>query len=233
MVAGAPLGVVLAGFASWRSAFTLVAVLAMVAALALWRAGAGSADLPRTTARERLRPLRSPVLVGTLGVSALLMAGSQAVHAHVDVLLTVESELVLAAMGVGGVVGTWGGGIAADRWGGRRVVAVAAVGLAAALVVVTTDPGAPGLVLAAVAWGAAAWACIPGQQHRLAGLATGPLPVVLALNGTAVHLGFAAGALLGGLALAACGGDAVRLVVAACCGAGLILHLLLIRRDRS
>lgn len=235
MVVGAPLGVVLADVASWRAAFALVALLAAGAGVGLWHAGAGAADLPRTTARERLRPLGSPAVVGVLGVSALLMAGSQAVHAHLDVLLTGGPGPVLAAMGVGGVLGTWCGGIAADRWGGHRVVIVAAVGLAAALVVVTADPGALGLLLAAVGWGAAAWACIPGQQHRLAGLTAGPLPVVLALNGTAVHLGFAAGTLLGGLALDAPGGgvDAVRLVVAACCGAGLLLHLLLIRRDRS
>jgi predicted MFS family arabinose efflux permease len=156
-----------------------VALLAAVAAVALWRAGAGSTDLARTTARERLRLLRG--------------------------------------------------------WGGRRVVPVAAVGLVAALLASTADPGAPGLVATAVGWGATAWPCIPAQQHRLAGLAAGPAPVVLALNGTAVHLGFAAGALLGGLALGAPSGGtgALRLVVAACCGAGLFLHLLLIRRDRS
>ncbi|GAA4684655.1 MFS transporter [Pseudonocardia yuanmonensis] len=235
MVVGAPLGVVLAGVTSWRAAFALVAVLAAGAAVGLWRAGAGAADLARTTARERLRPLRSPALVGTLGVSALLMAGSQSVYAHVDLLLQGWAGVVLAVMGVGGLLGTWCGGIASDRWGGRRVVAVAAVALATALVAVTADLGGAGLVVAAAGWGAAAWACIPAQQHRLAALAAGPAPVVLALNGTAVHLGFAAGALLGGLALGAPGGGAgaVRLVVAACCGAGLLLHLVLLRRERS
>ncbi|MFR9805354.1 MFS transporter [Pseudonocardia sp. RS010] len=235
MVVGAPLGVVLAGVTSWRAAFVLVTLLAAVAVLALWRAGAGAVDLARTSARERLRPLRSPALVGALVVSALLMAGSQSVYAHVDVLVAGTTGTVLAAMGVGGVLGTWCGGLAADRWGGRRVVPVAAAALVTALVVVTIDPGTPGLLAAAVGWGAAAWACIPAQQHRLAGLAAGPAPVVLALNGTAVHLGFAAGALLGGLALGAPAGGpgALRLVVAACCGAGLLLHLMLIRRDRS
>lgn len=235
MVVGAPLGVVLAGPSSWRAAFALVALLAAAAALGLWRAGAGSADLARTTARERLRPLRSPVLAGVLGVSALLMAASQAVHAHVDLVLPGAAGMVLALMGIGGVLGTWCGGIAADRWGGRQVVPGVALALAAALVAVTVDLGAAGLVAAAVAWGAAGWACIPAQQHRLAALAVGPAPVVFALNGTAVHLGFAAGALLGGLALGAPGGGvgALRLVAAACCGAGLLLHLVLIRRERS
>jgi predicted MFS family arabinose efflux permease len=65
------------------------------------------------------------------------------------------------------------------------------------------------------------------------GLGLGPPPLLLALNGSAVHLGFATGALLGGLVVDAAGAGSLWLLPVACCGAGLALHRILMKEVRS
>lgn len=248
MVLGAPLGVLLAAALSWRAAFGLVAVLAAVAVLGLLLAGgasgaevrsAGEPRSPLSVVRMRLAPLRSPTVAGALAVTALAMTGSNAVYTYVDPLLGAAVGpaglgLLIGVFGVGGVVGTWWGGVAADRWGSRPVVLMAAglltAGFVLSPVLTSTPPGAGAFV---AVWGIAAFGYVPAQQHRLIGLADGPAPVVLALNSSAIHLGFAAGALFGGRVVDAAGAEHLWVLAAACCGAALGLHGILTRDSRS
>ncbi|WP_214368295.1 MFS transporter [Pseudonocardia sp. H11422] len=239
MVLGAPLGVLLAAMLSWRAAFGLVAVLAAVTALGLLLSSVGSGPLIRSTVRERLRPMRSRAVVVTLAVTFLVMTASNSTYTYLAVLLgdaagPVGLGLFIGAFGLGGMVGTWWGGIAADRGGSRRVVLLAVTvlttGFAVLPLVATTVAGALTVV---VGWGIAAWGFVPAQQHRLIGLGVGPAPLLLALNSSATHLGFAAGALLGGIAVDAAGAGLLWLPAVVCCGAGLTLHIFLTRKDQS
>jgi predicted MFS family arabinose efflux permease len=84
-----------------------------------------------------------------------------------------------------------------------------------------------------IAWGMAAWGFVSAQQHRVIGVGSGPAPLLLALNSSAIHLGFAAGALLGGLVVDAAGASSLWLLPVACCGAGLALHGILMREVRT
>ena len=238
MVLGAPLGVLLAAMLSWRAAFGLVAVLAAVTVLGLLLSSVGSNPLTHSTVRERLRPVRSPAVVGTLGVTFLVMTASNTMYTHLGGLLGAAAGpiglgLFIAAFGLGGVLGTWWGGTAADLRGGCRGVLLAVIGLAvsfAVLPLVAETVGAALIVV--VGWGIAAWGFVPAQQHRLIGLRSGPAPLLLALNSSAIHLGFAAGALLGGLVVDAAGVSSLWMLAVACCGAGLILHEILTREGQ-
>jgi predicted MFS family arabinose efflux permease len=238
MVLGAPLGVLAAALLSWRAAFGLVAVLAALTVLGLLASCVGDALLMRSTVRERLRPLRSPAVVGTLGVTLLVMTASNSMYTYLGVLLAgaapgpVGLGLFIAAFGAGGVVGTWWGGTAADRRGSRRVVGLAVIVLAAGFAVLPLVATTMAAALAVVAvWGIAAWGFVPAQQHRLIGLGSvdsgwgpAPAPLLLALNSSAIHLGFAAGSLFGGLVVDTAGARSLSMLAVACCGAGLILH---------
>jgi hypothetical protein len=124
MVLGAPLGVLLAAMLSPRAAFVLVAVLAAVTVLSLLQSGVGSDAPTRSTLRERLRPMRSRAVVVTLAVTCLVMTASNSMYTYLAVLLgtvagPVGLGLFIGAFGVGGMVGTWWGGTAADRGGSR------------------------------------------------------------------------------------------------------------------
>ncbi|MEU8108840.1 MFS transporter [Nonomuraea muscovyensis] len=244
MVAGAPLGMLLASALSWRAAFGLVGVLAAVTVAGLLRTGAGAGPLARATVGERLRPLRSPAFAGALGVTFLVMTASFGMYTYLPLLLPATGPagigLFVGVFGAGGLVGSWWGGAAADRREGRtgerggpggRGGVVAAVGLLGAGFVAlphlaTTVAGA----LAVMAgWGVAAWAFVPAQQHRLLALVAQPGPLPLALNSSAVQLGAAAGALSGGVVVDTAGAGRLWPLAVACCGAGLAVHAFLAR----
>jgi predicted MFS family arabinose efflux permease len=230
MVVGAPLGVLLASLLSWRAAFGLVAVLAMGTVLALLRSSIGSDPPARSTLVERLRPLRSPAVAGTLAVTFLAMTASNSNYTYVAVLLSGPVELYLAVFGLAGVAGTWWGGAAVDRYGSRRVVTAMLIVLGTGLA--TLPHVAAGTAPAAVvAWGFAAWGVVSAQHHRVTGM--GPATLLLALNSSAIHLGFATGSLLGGRVIDGAGVGSLWLIPVVCCGAGLVLHGILGREARS
>jgi predicted MFS family arabinose efflux permease len=232
MVLGAPLGVLLAAASSWRAAFALVGVLAAAAVAVLLASGVGTGRLTRSTLAERLGPVRRPAVVAALGVTFLVMTASNSVYSYLGVLAgSAGPGLLMAAFGLGGTAGAWLGGTAADH-GDQRVVLLAGLGLAASVAVL--PPAAPTAValLAVVAgWGTSVWAFTAAQQRRLLGLGPGPAALLLALNSATTHLGFAAGALLGGLVVGT-GAGPLSVLAVACCGAGLTLHLVSDREVR-
>jgi len=231
VIGGAPIAVLLAGAYSWRAAFALVAVLAVGTALALsWRAG-----WEPTGARARWGRLQSPALAGSLAVTLLVTAGSNALFTYLDVLFGAAAPvaLLIGAFGVGGLLGSWWGGAGADRWGTHRTVQAAAAALVAVVALVPVVASVVTAAALVVAWGAGAWGFVAATQHRLIGLGVGPPPVVLALNSSAVQLGFATGALLGGIVVDTVGAERLWLLAAGCCTAGLALHTLLLRKDRT
>jgi predicted MFS family arabinose efflux permease len=230
MVLGAPLGALLASLLSWRAAFGLVAALAMATVLALLRSSVRSDPPTRSTLAERLHPLRSPAVAGTLAVTFLAMTASNCAYTYLAVLLSGPVELYIAAFGLAGVAGTWWGAAAVDRYGSGRVVTAMVIVMGAALVTLPHVAAATALA-AVVAWGVAAWGFVAAQQHRVTGM--GPAPLLLALNSSAVHLGFATGSLLGGRVVDAAGVGSVWLIPAVCCGAGLVLHRILGQEARS
>lgn len=222
-VLGAPLGVLLAALGSWRAAFWLVALLAAATVVALVRSGVGAGPSTRSTLAERLGPLRTPAVLRTLAVTFLVMAASNSTYTYLGVLVdgTAGLGLLIAAFGLAGMVGTWWGGTAVDRQGSGRVATVAVIVLATGFAALP-HVGTAGTFAVVAGWGIAAWAFVAAQQHRVIGL--GPAPLLLALNSSAIHLGFAAGALLGGFVVDSAGPASLWFLPVACCAAGLILH---------
>jgi predicted MFS family arabinose efflux permease len=232
MVLGAPLGVLVAALHSWRAAFWLVALLATAAVLGLVRSGAGTGEPSRSTLAERLAPVRSPAVAGTLGVTFLVMAASNSTYTYLGVVVADPAALglLIAVFGLGGIAGTWWGGSAVDRHGSGPVVVVAVVTLAVS-VAALPRVGTAVAVAVVAAWGVAVWGFAAAQQHRVAGL--GPASLLLALNSCAVHLGFATGALLGGRLVDATGVGSLWVFPVVCCGAGLVLLGILRQEVRS
>lgn len=245
-VLGAPAGVLLASASTWRAALALPAVLAAatVAGLVLTRDASSRAAEPvarcRAAARERLLPLASPAVAATLAVTFLLMTASYSTYTYLPLLLsdaTVPpgSGLFIAVFGLAGIAGTWWGGRAADRRGPGRVVGPAVAVSAAAFAALphTSSTGVAAAVVVA-GWGTAVWGFVPAQQHRLIGLCTAAPPLLLALHSGAVHLGSAAGSLLGGLVVDSAGAGRLWTVAVFCCGAAWVVHTALARKeDRS
>jgi predicted MFS family arabinose efflux permease len=165
------------------------------------------------------------------------MAGSNSMYTYLATLLgsavgPAELAMLMGAFGVGGMVGTWWGGTAADRWGSRPVALFAGSLLPAGFALIPLiTPSLAGMLVVMITWGTAAWGFVLAQQHRLIELGSPAVPLLLGLNSSAIHLGFAAGALIGGQVVDTTGAARLWLLAVGCCGAGLILLALLTRRS--
>jgi predicted MFS family arabinose efflux permease len=209
---GAPLGALVAAFAGWRGTFYAIAGLGALAGAILWY------RLPRGIVGTRLplgqrlgasmRPGVMPILLTTL----LALTGAFTVFAYVAPLAIEGAGLsqialpgMLLAFGVGAVIGNIAGGQAADRFGATRTVGWSLMLSAAMLVMLSVVPtflpreiAGPVLMAMMVPWGIVGWAFPPAQASRIIKLAPDAAPIVLSLNGSALYLGVALGAVVGG-----------------------------------
>jgi predicted MFS family arabinose efflux permease len=214
---GVPAGAFVGAHLGWRATFIGVAALSAAALAVL------GVKLPRDIAasapaslKARLAVVSMPGVLPTLLTTMLWATSVYTVYTYVSPFLTAATGLsaedagfVLALLGVCALGGVTLGGYANDRFGTRRVQAVALplsalsfAGLTVAAIVWT--PHALIAILPIIAlWGVSAWGFFPSQQARLVGVA-GPAhtPVVLSLNASFMYLGFSLGATLGSIIIA-------------------------------
>ena len=224
---GAPLGAFVSSFAGWRGTYVVIALMGILAAFAIRFMLPKGLRGERKTLRERFAVLGLPGIRPTLLVTLLYMTGPFAVFVYVAPLtmtgIGLGKEvlpLVLLIFGVGAAIGNWLGGQASDRFGAQKTtfgVTAANVVLLALLSVIPLLPeGIRGPVFLAylVPWGIVGWGFLPAQVSRLVSLAPQAAPLVLSLNGSALYLGSAAGALVGGLVLQFAGPNELGVVAA-------------------
>jgi predicted MFS family arabinose efflux permease len=208
---GVPLGTVLIAYTGWRIAYVGFALIALGAAVGtLWKLPRDIAG-DRIALRDRLGIVRLPGIPAALGVTLLstLAAFGTAVFiaplAEGAGFAREHLPYVLFASGVGGVTGMQLGGRMADRLGPGRAVRVVTIGLAIALVglamclVLPHGIGTALFIPVLVVTSAVSWAFLPSQASRLAGLASGAPALALGLNLTAMNIGVALSAWIGGL----------------------------------
>jgi predicted MFS family arabinose efflux permease len=208
---GAPIGGLFAGLVGWRGTYLFISVLGVVAAIAIFAMLPAGIRGEHRSLRERLAVLALPGVVPALLTTFFYMVGPFAAFIYLAPLTTTGIGLdkawlpaVMLAFGVGAAIGNTLGGQLADRVGADRTVIVSAVFNAVFLgllsIVPHLDAGlrAPMYFALMVPWGIVAWTFLPAQVSRLVNLAGGAAPLVLSLNGSALYLGTAGGALLGG-----------------------------------
>lgn len=231
---GAPLGAFVSSFAGWRGTYVVIAVLGIVAALAIRFMLPKGLRGERKTLRERFSVLALPNIRPTLLVTLLYMTGPFTVFVYVAPL-TIDAiglgqellPVVLLTFGVGAAIGNWLGGQMSDRFGAQRTVfgvTAASVVLLALLSLIPLLPETirgPVYLAYLVPWGIVGWGFLPAQVSRLVSLAPSAAPLVLSLNGSALYLGSAAGALVGGLVLQFAGPNELGIAGAAFPLAGL------------
>ncbi|MBV9582896.1 MAG: MFS transporter [Chloroflexi bacterium] len=106
---------------------------------------------------------------------------------------------MLLVVGVATSIGNAFGGVGSDRFGAARMLTASCVMLIVSLALLSVSGGwAPGAVAGVAVWGLTMGAFLPAQQSRLVALAPAAVDVALALNLSALSLGAALGALLGG-----------------------------------
>ncbi|WP_454729549.1 MFS transporter [Cellulosimicrobium protaetiae] len=209
-VVGVPLSTFAGQQLGWRAAFVVVGALGLVTLAALWRlvpAGAGNED---SSVRRELGALRNgPLWLGFVG-AAVGFGGMFAVYSYVEPTITrvtglssATVPLVLAIFGVGMTVGTVLGGRLADRSVMRTVyLGFVSTGVTLALFALTGHHPVPA-VLSLFLLGVTSQVLGLSLQTRLMDLSPAAPSLGAALCHSALNVGNANGAFLGGLVIAA------------------------------
>ncbi|MFG2577517.1 MFS transporter [Streptomyces sp. NPDC048481] len=230
-VLGVPGGLFLAQHAGWRAALWLVTAIGVVslAGSALLLPAVSGAAMPSLRERgAQLTDRRVGIAVLTTFLQTTASLGLYTYLVPVlDACGVTAHRTALWLWGAGGVAGSFLVGPLLDRTGrsGAQVTALLAA-LALCLAPLGLLSGAAVLVLL-VLWGAAGWAFVVPQQHRLLALRPSGGAAVLALNSSATYLGGSAGAALGGAVLSAqIAPGRLPPLAAAVAAAACALHLL-------
>jgi predicted MFS family arabinose efflux permease len=220
IVAGLPFGIVVGQTWGWRTAMWVLVALAAVSAVAV--ALLPAAHAPRLSLRERGLALRNRQVLRILTGTVTVLTPAFVVIAYLPAILRRAGGSIVVAMlcyGVGQVVGTTVVPRVIARRGARTTVLVGAVGVTVATAALSVsrlvDPAA---VLTMAVLGLAVGLCVVPQQHRVFTAVPRFASVAVGLNGSAIYVGSALGAGVGGIALAM-GGSVAPAVAAALIGA--------------
>jgi len=236
---GVPLTAVVGHAVGWRWSFVGVGALGLATLVALWAWTPSLAPLPGATVRTELGAMRNGPLWIAFGAGAIGFGGMFAVYSYVKPLLTEVTGLsvgavpvVLALYGVGMTIGTLVGGRFADR----SVLGTVIGGMVATIVVLVTialvGPYLVPAVVALVLLGVTSQVLGLSLQTRLMDVSPAAPSLGAALCHSALNLGNAAGAFLGGVVIAAGAGYLAPAWVGAGLTAAGLLVVLTVGRGR-
>ncbi|MDC7803279.1 MFS transporter [Sphingomonas sp. BLCC-B65] len=232
-VVGVPFGTFLGQRFGWRIAFLVVALIFALAAVMIALTVPAHAGDPGRTLRAELRALRIGQVWLTLGVGAIGFGGFFAAYSYVASIVTDVAgapaavvPVILIVMGIGMTIGNLVGGHLADRDLKRTMLA----GLGALIVVQVLLALTAGALIALGLFiflvGFVSSVLSPSIQTRLMDVAGDNQSIAAALNHSALNIGNATGAFLGGVVIAAGFGFVAPVWVGALLAAsGLVLAL--------
>ncbi len=195
--------------AGWRVAYLVVAAIFAATFLAVALVIPLQAGNPHATLRRELRAFGRlqvwfALLIGAIGFGGLFAVYTYVAPLVVEVtgLSAASVPLVLVVIGIGMTAGNLIGGVLADRsvrrtlYGSFLLLMVALAGLA------LTAQFVAGLLIGVFLIGLASSAMAPAVQSRLMDVAHDSQSIAAALNHSALNIGNAFGAYLGGVAIA-------------------------------
>lgn len=205
-----PIGTFLGQQYGWRMAFALVAAIFALATVMIAFTVPPHAGDPGRTLRAELGAFRIGQVWLTLGVGAIGFGGFFAAYSYIASIVTDVAgspawvvPIVLIVMGVGMTAGNLVGGHLADLDLKRTLL----LGLAALIVVqgllALTAQWIVALALFVFAVGFVSSVLSPAIQTRLMDVAGDNQSIAAALNHSALNIGNASGAFLGGLVISA------------------------------
>jgi predicted MFS family arabinose efflux permease len=227
-VIGMPVGNLIAEHLGWRYGFGLIAGLALISAIWVWRVIPAGLTVPKLSfaswqgvfTRPRLMTILAVTLISSSGQFTILSYVAPYLAEHVGASPTTFS-LLMALNGIAGVAGSLWVTKNVARLGTEKTVRRACITLAIGISLWAIETLITGrfsigvwlsyilLAIGCCAWGAGSFATNSTQQARLAGVAPELASASIALNSSAMYAGQSIGALLGGLLLAGFGFSAL------------------------
>jgi predicted MFS family arabinose efflux permease len=193
----------------WRYAFSVIAVLSLVAAAwvyAVMPSGVRPAAISLAAWKDAFA---TPSLMAIVAVTFLFGAGQFTLFAYFtpyfrDVLhaTTNQSSLLLIWFGIFGVIGNLALARFIDRTGAHLAATAMVCLMALSFLIWPFVSGVVGIGLAVIPWAFGCFSSKSAQQARLSAAAPALASALLALNTSAIYLGQAAGASSGGWLIA-------------------------------
>ncbi|WP_292933094.1 MFS transporter [Noviherbaspirillum sp.] len=206
-VVGTPMGAYLGAHIGWRPTMALVGLLAALFAAGVWKQiPSGLFIAPMDRAAWKALFANTPLLLA-ISVTAIQALGMFTVFSYMALLLkdfigatpTVISLLFLC-FGATGVTGNVIGARVMDRVGPVRVGVAAMDCMLTAIVLWPLTRGSlPITVVVILIWGLGCFAVNGAQQARLVSMAPQLASASVSMNSSAIYLGQATGAFIGGL----------------------------------
>ncbi len=211
LVFGVPIGRIITTMYDWQAIFWGIGVLSLTGCFAVRRflpAVEGNASVPFS---RQLSLLKRPNIAATLAVTFFVFIGYSVINTYITPFLTSvktmnEQEIssILFALGIASLIGSKLGGVLADRIGITRTLIGSMIVQTLLLTAVTIGfQSATMTIVLILIWATAAWVFGLTQSFNIVSLAPEASSVMLSLNSSFVQLGFAAGAVIGGLAVSA------------------------------
>ncbi len=219
IVAGLPFGILVGQTWGWRSAMWVLVVLAALSILAVRLLP--PAHAPRMSLRQRGKALTDRRVLGILAGTVTVLTPGFMIIAYLPAIMRTSGTWIVVAVlayGIGQVTGTVLVPRLIRRRSARTALLLGACGVTVVTTVLTftrTVPVAGTVTMAAL--GLAIGLSVVPQQHRLFATVPKLAPVAVGLNGSAIHIGSALGAALGGVALSV-GGIIATTITAATIG---------------
>jgi DHA1 family inner membrane transport protein len=205
-VAGMPTGSLIAAFLGWRLAYGLMALLALIAAVMVWRTLPQGLHVGRLSLKAWRDVFFDPVLIVILLVTLASASGQFTVFSYLAVLfkemLGASPALVaglLAGLGLAGVIGN---SLAARFVGALGIDRLILLALLAILIGMIAFSALLAFLVGAIAsiavWGLGTFSSNSLQQSRLIAHAPALAAASVALNTSSIYLGQAIGSAVGG-----------------------------------
>ena len=239
-VIGVPIAQWLGSTFGWNAAFAMVAVIGVITFVALWFTVPHMTLMPRTKPLTELGALVNSQVLMTLAIGTVGFGGMFAVYTYISWTLTENAGfngnliwIPLMVYGIGMVIGTYIGGVLADR-----NLEYAILGTLLSLIVVLSafyflsHNAVAGIINFGVI-GLLGSTLVPNLQTRLMDVAGDAQTLAAALNHSALNMANAAGAAVGGAVIAAGYGystPAFAGAAMAACGALLWIPAYYLRR---
>lgn len=208
VVFGIPIGLQISSLAHWQSSILCLTTLASIALVGFSRQKA-NIKLPESTSLgERLQLLVDPKTLSVLAVSCFTAIASLGLYSYVSLLQSGGANslsMTLFSWGLGGFLGSSMIGTVTDRTKNpRSTMAILLLGLVLALLAIPLTRSLLYLgLIPFFLWGLFGWALTTPQQQILVEGHENKGAILAALNSSALGLGSALGALLGGSLLSA------------------------------
>ncbi|GFK18057.1 MFS transporter [Corynebacterium glutamicum] len=209
-VAGVPAAQALGDAFGWSMAYVLVTVLGVLTLVALWFLMPHMSEMQPTSPLTELSALKNSQVWLTLGIGAIGFGGMFAVYTYISWTMTDQAGMpssliwiVLMAYGLGMICGNYVGGRMAD-WNVDRGILLALICIVIALAGFYFSSN--NAILGTINFGLVGFfgsTLIPSLQIRLMDVAGKAQTLAASLNQSALNIGNAMGAAIGGVVISA------------------------------